>query len=101
MSVSTPDTHGRISSSTLVVVEVLGPLTGAQPELPAVPAGHDRHERGGVVGAADLLRPVVDGERLRAVHVDDQPLLLEAEASPWCAPTAARVRLFAPSAPST
>ena len=61
------------------MVEVLGPLTGAQPELPAVAAGHDRHERGGAVVVADLLGPVVDGERLGAVHVDDQPLLLEAE----------------------
>jgi hypothetical protein len=100
LSVSTPDSPRPDQLEHLGVVEVLGPLTGPQPELPAVPAGHDRHERGGPVGAADLLRPVVDGERLRAVHVDDQPLLLDAESS-MVAPTAARVRLFAPSAPST
>ena len=36
----------------LGVVEVLGSLAGAQPELPPVAAGHDRHEGGGPVGVA-------------------------------------------------
>src|SRR4029453_16434341 len=39
-----PGTPRSDQLEDLGVVEVLGPLTGAQPELPAVPAGYHRHE---------------------------------------------------------